>query len=86
MAESNKPLSEYDANQIQQKVYNKEGATLSVAGFLAGQVGRRIVKVNTSATVETISYYENQTDLLYTYQITYTDASKADFAEAERIA
>lgn len=84
MAETRKLLSDYDAAQITQKIYNKEGGTIGVDGFIAGQVGRKIVKTNTSATVETFEFFENQTTLLFTIQITYTDATKEDISEVER--
>jgi len=59
MAESNKPLSEYDANQITQKVFNKENATLGVDGFITGRVGNRIDVAISTTTVS------NDTETLY---------------------
>lgn len=86
MAYTTKRLSERDANQTLQASYNDVNDTLGVDGFITGKVGRRIVKENTSATVETYSFYEDRTTLLYQYQITYTDNTKSDLAEVERIA
>lgn len=86
MAIENKPLSERDAPQIQKKVYNESNATLGVDGYLVGKIGNRVVKVNTSATIETLSFYEDHSTLLYQYTITYTDSTKSDFAEVERTA
>lgn len=86
MAIENKPLSERDAPQIQKKVYNEVNATLGVDGFIVGAIGRKIIKTNTSATVETYSFYEDQTTLLYQLVITYTDGTKADLSSVERTA
>lgn len=86
MAIENKPLSDRDQPQIFKKSYNEQNATLGVDGYLVGKVGNRIVKDNTSATVETLSFYEDHSTLLYQYTITYTDSTKSDFAEVERTA
>jgi hypothetical protein len=86
MVIENKPMTDRDWQQGIRKSYNDANATLGVDGFLTGAIGRRIVKTNTSATVETYTFYEDRTTLLYAYQITYTDATKADLAEVERTA
>lgn len=79
-----KPLSDRDYQQTLRSAFNDANNTLGVDGFITGKVGRKIVKNNVSPTVETYSFYEDQTSLLYQFQITYTDSTKADLSSVER--
>ena len=89
MAETTKPFSEYDSNQINQKVYNPEGGTLAVDGFLAGKVGRRVDLALSTTVVtndtETFTFSENGTTL-FVLVLTYTDGTRAQLLSAERTA
>ena len=53
MADENKKLTERDYQQTLRLSYNEINDTLGVDGFITGAVGRKIIKTNTSATVET---------------------------------
>lgn len=85
MADIKKPLSERDANQTLQSAYNLVDATISTNGFLVGKVGNRVVRVLVDPITEYYSFYD-QTSLLYTYRIIYTDATLGTLSSAERIA
>lgn len=86
MVQSTKIMTDRDADQAIRRSYNEAGDTLGVEGFLAGDIGRKIVVSNPSSTVDVYSFYQNQTTLLYAYTITYTDNTKATLLSAERTA
>lgn len=89
MAETIKRLSEYDASQIFQKTYNKEGGTMAVDGFLVGKVGRKVDVVVSATSVptdtETFTFTEDGVTL-FTLVLIYTDGSRAQLLSAERTA
>lgn len=86
MSQSTKLMSDRDQSQTLRRAFNESGDTLGVDGFIVGAVGRKIIKVNVSPSVETISFYQDQTTLMYTLTITYTDSTKADLVSVERTA
>lgn len=87
MAETVKRLSEYDANQIFQKSYNKEGGTLAVDGFLVGKAGRKVDVALSQTTIlndtETFTFSEDAIDL-FTLVLIYTDGTREQLLSAER--
>lgn len=83
MSETSKTPSEYDQQQIIQRAYNKENATVAVDGFIVGKVGRKVVRSDISSTIEDYSFYDSTT-LLYTIRITYTDSTKTTLNQVER--
>lgn len=89
MAETTKRLSEYDANQIFQKVFNPEGGTLGADGFLVGKVGRRVDRAVSTTTLagdtETFTFSEDAITL-FVLQLIYTDGTRAELLSAERTA
>lgn len=86
MSQSTKPLSDRDSAQVHRRAWNEANDTLGVDGFIVGAIGRKIIKVNVSPAVEAISFYQDQTTLMYTLTITYTDSTKADLVSVERTA
>lgn len=89
MSATNKPFSEYDTNQIFKKSYNESG-TLGVDGFLAGRIGNKMVRTISTTSVandtEQYDFFENQTTLLYSLKVIYTDGTRTELLSAERIA
>jgi hypothetical protein len=89
MANTTKPLSRQDYENIQRYVYNETDASITTNGFLVGQVGRKIaVAIQTTAIpndTEVISYFDG-THLLYTLTIIYTDGTRQVLVSAERTA
>ncbi len=85
MSKTLKTLDQLDYEQVIQSVYNGADASLTTAGFVVGMVGRKVERVDVSATVEDFKFYENAS-LLYTIRVTYTDSSKETLVSAERVA
>ena len=85
MADSKKPMTERDANQVLKLAFNDVDKSLSTAGFVVRKLGHKIEKVNVSSTVEDYNYYDDAV-LLYTVRVTYTDSSKGDLSSVERVA
>lgn len=88
MSATQKRFSEFDQNQIFKKSYNDAG-TLSVDGFIAGLVGRKVALAISTTTVandtQTFTFSENGTTL-FVIKIIYTDSSYSTMISAERIA
>lgn len=85
MAQTQKPLSNRDGSQTLQASYNDVNDTLGVDGFVVGKVGRKIVRSTPSATTEQYDFSEDSV-LLYTILITYTDATLETLVSVERTA
>lgn len=89
MAESNKSRSEYDFQQIVQKVYNTEGGTLGVDSWLVGKVGRKIVQTISTTTVanDTLVFaFSEDGNAMFELTVVYTDGNRDTFLSAERTA
>lgn len=84
MANTTKKLSDRDAAQTHKLSFNDVNATMGVDGFIVGLVGRKITRTDNGAS-EDYSFYEGAS-LLYTIRITYTDNTKSNLLEVERIA
>lgn len=89
MADTTKRLSEYDASQTLQGAFNDVDKTLSVNGFLVGQVGHRVEMTITTTNVpndtEVFNFLDNGA-ALYEISVVYTDATRETFLSAERTA
>lgn len=85
MADSKKPLSEYDASQVLQKAFSNEGTTLGVDGFVSGLIGRMITRNIINATTDDFVYSENSTNLM-TIRVIYTDGAHSDIVSVQRTA
>lgn len=89
MADTTKQFTELDQQQVLKKSYNKETATLGVDGFIAGKVGRKIVRSVETTTVlndtEVFAFSEDGQDL-YTLKVVYSDASLETLVSVERTA
>lgn len=84
MAETSKKEQRFNTGNVLASAFNPVDKSLTTAGFLTGKIGHKIEKVNVNATTEDYSYYDDTT-LLYTLRITYTDATKGEFLSAERV-
>lgn len=82
-SETSKPFSEYDQQQILQKAHNPDGS-IAVGSFLAGKIGHKVIRSVVSGTVDDYSFYDNST-LLYTIRVTYSDGDHTEINLAERI-
>lgn len=75
----------FDGERALRGAFNPEGRTLGVDGFIVGKVGHKIEVAYPTATTETYTYYD-ETLLLCTIQVTYTDSTKENLSSVERTA
>ena len=84
-----KPLSDRDANQTLQSSYNQVDGSLQISGFLTGRVGHKVefATTTTSTTDDTqiITFSDNGNEL-YELTLIYTDATQQTLISAERTA
>lgn len=88
MAQTEKRMSERDANQTLQLSYNDLDASITTNGFLIGKVGRKVEVAISTTTVldDTITYTFSETGTtLYAYKIIYTNGGRTQMISAERI-
>lgn len=84
MANSEKSMSASDANQNLRFAFNEQDKTLTTGPFIASKVNHKVIKANTSSTIEQYSYYDGSL-LLYVIEVEYTTSSKDDLLRVERI-
>lgn len=84
MANTSKSMTQLDANQAIRSAFSDEDKTLTVGPFIQSKAGNKVLKTNTSSTVEQYSYYDGST-LLYIVEVEYTDSSKNDLVRIERL-
>ena len=82
---TSKKFTDYDHQQILQKVYNPADATLAVGSFVSAELGNNMQVGYPNATTETYSFYEGST-LLYTLTVVYTDSTKGSLSSVTRTA
>jgi hypothetical protein len=89
MVFTQKAPSDQDQTQIFQNSYNTEDASITVNGFLAGKVGRKVtVAISTTSVsndTETYTFLESGVTL-FVYFVIYTDGSRSQMLSAERTA
>ncbi len=89
MALSSKPLADLDGSQVLQSGYNTVDSTISVNGFVVGQVGNSIVlaisTTNVANDTETYTFSETLRGQLYQIQIIYTDGTRTQLLSVTRI-
>ena len=84
--EQSPPQSQLDSSQVLPNSSHQQTGVLKViSGFLIGEVGRKIVLQTMSATVERY-HFQQGSQVLFTYEITYTNAAHDGVSIAERIA
>jgi len=86
---TNKKLGSSDADQVLRRAYNPDDATISINGWLAGQVGNSVTQAITTTTVandtSVFTFAENGTQV-YQLTIVYTDSSQSTMISATRTA
>lgn len=88
MPQTQKPLSDRDANQTLQASYNGVNDTLSVDGFITGLVGRRVDFVIGTTNVPNDSMTMNFSELgiaLYSIKMVFTTGTRDVPLFVERI-
>lgn len=85
---TNKLMSQKDADQSIRSAYIDDNGTISIDGFLAGKVGRRVdVGISTTTMANdttTFSFSENGNPVL-ALKLVYTDGTQAQLLFAVRI-
>lgn len=81
---TSKPKTELDSGQTLQFAFNENERSLSVGSFITGKINHKIVKANTTSTIEQYSYFDNLT-LLFIVEVEYVDSTKNDLLRVERI-
>jgi hypothetical protein len=86
MANEQSPVqTTLDSSQVPHNTHHQQvGVLKTMDGFLLGQVGRKIVMETMSTTVERY-HFQQGSDVLFTYEITYTNAAHDGVSIAERI-
>jgi hypothetical protein len=88
MAQTDKRMTDRDADQATRKAFNDETATLGVDGFLAGKVGHKIELAISTTTIandtETYTYSDDGVTVMV-LKIVYTDGARTTMLSAERI-
>lgn len=85
MAITTKQQSERDFQQTLKLSFNDSDASLTTSNFVTAKLGHKITRAIVSSTIDTYSYYDNST-LLYTIKVTYSNSAHDEVNEVERIA
>ena len=83
MAQTQKPMSEMDFQQVIKQSSNDVNKTIGVDGFIVGKVGHKMTVGYPNSTTELYSFYDGST-LLYQITIVYTTSTKDLLASVER--
>jgi len=82
-----KPFSDFDADQIIRKIYNEAGM-ICTEGWVTGKIGRKITYaiVQTNVANDTIqnSYIEDGVTLIVLNTV-YTDGTRSTISHVERV-
>jgi hypothetical protein len=85
---TSKLMTQKDEAQAIRSAYIDDNGTISVDGFLAGKVGRRVDVAISTTTIandtSTFSFSENGTPIL-ALQLVYTDGTQSQLLYAVRI-
>ena len=88
MSITTKRPSAQDGNQALQGAFNDVDSSITVNGFLVGQVGHKVDMALSTTTItndtETYTFSDNGTTL-YAIRVIYTDGSRSILMSAERI-
>lgn len=82
---TSKPTSNLSGDLALRQAFNIEDKSITVNGFLVGKIGHKVVRSVISSTVDDYSFYDGTT-LLYTFRITYNNATHDEIDQAERTA
>jgi hypothetical protein len=83
LAETSKQLSNLNSDGAHRAIYNQEDHSITTSSFITAKAGHKISFVETSSTVQDISYYDG-TVLLYTIRIIYSNSTRDAIVSVER--
>jgi hypothetical protein len=88
--QTSKPLSERDFQQTLRGSFNNVDKSFTTNGWLSAQVGNKITFLTFTTTVsgdsQRISFYDQETILLYQLSLVFTDGTQSTLLSAERTA
>lgn len=86
---SQKTPSNLSGDNVLRDVHNEKDNSIITSTFVTGKVGRKIESVISTTSVtddtQTLTYSEDSL-VLYTVRIIFTDGTRSEFASVERIA
>lgn len=89
MADTTKPMSQKDSQQVLRGAYNDVDKSLTVNGFIGAQVGNKVTlaiqTTNVASDTELYTFLDNGVQLMQ-IKIIYTTASRDLMLSAERTA
>lgn len=85
MSQSQKKISSTDYENAIRYAFNDTDKSVSTSSFVTGKIGHKIIRTDIDSITEDFSYYDNS-NLLYTIRIIYTDASQEKIVSVERTA
>ena len=84
MANSTKKRSTSDFQQAVEYAFNENTRTIGTSSFVISKVNHELNFVDVSPTVQQIQYIDDAV-VLFTLQITYSDASRESVTNVKRI-
>ncbi len=84
MANSTKKQTSSDFEQAMEYAFNDNTRTLGTSSFVVAKVNHEINFVDVSATVQDVQYMDESV-VLFTLRLTYSDATRANIVNVKRI-
>lgn len=91
MSQTQKIMSDRDFQQTLKLSFNDVDASLTTTGFLIGKVGRKVeVTISTTTVLNDTATYTFSEDyganILYSYELVFTNGGRSQLISATRIA
>lgn len=84
MADTTKKPSKNDFNKTLQYAFNDSTRTLGTSSFVVNKINHEINFVEVSPTIQDVQYMDESV-VLFTLRLTYTDASRNNITNVKRI-
>ena len=84
MANTTKPMAKADFEQAIDYAFNPNTRTLGTSSFIVAKINHEINFVEVSTTVQDVQYMD-ESIVLFTLRLTYTDATRANISNVKRI-
>lgn len=84
MANTTKKASKTDFEQAMEYAFNDNTRTLGTSSFAVAKVNHEINFVDVSPTVQDVQYIDESV-ILFTLRLTYSDATRANITNVKRI-
>lgn len=84
MANTTKQMAKTDFEQAVDYAFNPNTKTLGISSFVIAKINHEINFVDISLTVQDVQYID-ETVVLFTLRLTYTDATRDNISNVKRI-